>query len=160
MQVVHLAHAGHRGHRAADRAGSVPAGAASRNTRPAARTSRSPLRAISAATTSEATASARVQPVSRMTSAGDRGGQERPQVGDQVRQRAPDVQAGRSARPASSTASRLTATPISATTSTAPPGTCGGWISRRTAATVNQAASSSRVMPFAWADSASTRVKP
>ena len=66
----------------------------------------------------------------------------------------------RSAREASQTASRFTATPTSATVSTGPPATAGGWISRRTAETVNQQASSTRVIPLACADSASTRVKP
>ena len=87
--------------------------------------SRGPARAaertMSAATTSDAIASARWKPVSSTTRPASGGRDEREQVGQHVLEGALDVEAGRSARPRTHTASRLTTMPATAVTRTAPP---------------------------------------
>ena len=124
------------GHGRADRAGASPVGAASRKIRPDSRTSPNPASSISATTISEAIASARANPVMHDDDAGDRGGDERVHVGEQVLERALQVEAAcgaRLARASSIVVATFTATPASATPITAPPATAGGVISRRIA---------------------------
>ena len=73
--------------------GSIPRGDASRKTRELSRRSRYAAAAISAATTSAATASAWIQPVQRITRPGDQRGDEGEQVGDDVPVGTGDVEA-------------------------------------------------------------------
>jgi hypothetical protein len=136
-------------------------GAASNRTRPAARTSRQPVQVISAATTSEATASARTQPVTTITIPAANVARNAHRSVSRWASTPRTFRLDRFARPASQVASRFTATPTIATTPTTPP--CTDWTgltSRRTPSTANQVASSSSVMPLSWPDSVSTRVKP
>ena len=64
------------------------------------------------------------------------------------------------ARDSSQVATRLTATPTRAVTSTRPPATTGGLTSRRTASQVSQPARTSRVVPLACAERISARLSP
>ena len=137
MQVVHLRHPVGAGQLGAELAGSTPSGAASRNTRPASRTSRAPVQAISAATTSEATASARSQPVATMTRPATKVAAKAQMSVSRWASTPRTLRLERSARPASQVATTLTAAPTAATTATAPPSTGAGSNSRRMPSTVN-----------------------
>ena len=93
--------------------------------------------------------------------AGDRGADEREQVGGHVQERAAHVQAlAARARRAAPVATRLTAIAASATTSTMPPRTSTGETSRRIAPYTIQMPTSPSIRPFACAERISSRRNP
>ena len=93
VQVVHLDDVGILGERPRDRAGSMPAGAASMKIRPDSRSSVQLERTQSAATSRPAIGSKRSQPVDEHERTRDRGADERREIGRDVEERTAHVQA-------------------------------------------------------------------
>ena len=95
MQVVDVGHALRAPEDSArPRSGSIPSGAASRSTRPEARSSGQAAASIDAATASDAIGSARSKPVVHTTTPGQGGPGERVEVGEQVAVAALHVEVG------------------------------------------------------------------
>ena len=142
VQVVDLDHAGVRGHRAGrSPATSMLLRRGLEEARGRARSSDQAARSMIAATSSAAIPSAWWKPVARITTAGDGGAATNAARSVSTCWKAPSTLRLRRSAPASDqVATRLTATPTSATTSTGAPWTSGGSTSRRIALVDDQPA--------------------
>ena len=140
--------------------GSIPAGDASRKMRPDSRSSVHAERSISAATKRPATESSRFQPVSRISPPATAVPMNAARSVTMCRYAPRMFRLPRSARESTPVAARFTTIPASATTSTIPPRTSGGEISRRIAEITIHEPTRSSVMPFACAARISARPSP
>ena len=119
-----------------------------------------PALTISAATSSEAIASALVKPVVRITTPATAVPMKAYRSVSTCRKLPSTFRLRRLARPSTMAAARLTSTPTSASTSIGPPATGGGLASRVIASITKNTDRPSRVAPLASAERISARLSP